>query len=1052
MPTPPSLLHAESAREQPVAPPKPRGRLRAFAPAAALVAIALAVTGMAYVVRADPTAVATPAYDEFADPDAPPVTTPPLPADGEPGIPLADGATASTIARLEAATTTTSSPSELALLARLLLQQAAVTGDAETYNRAVAALDRAVAQAPGDLAVRAQRAAARSTVHDFNGALKDAEAVLAVNADDPGALGAAYDAAFETGRYQKAEKDLTALMALRPDAPQVLIRQARWVALHGDPATAATLVGRARTAADQDGVVGTARASYELIAGKLALDEGRYDLAEAAYRNALVQAPGWHAALAGLGRTLAATGDLTGAEAALTQAGDTVPLPDTLSALGDVRTLLGDADGAAAAYGTVDVVATLESSAQLFNRAVILSRADRGVRTAAAVRDARAELTMRTDVYGYDALGWALLAHGEPKQAARAADRSLVLGTRDPRLLAHAGLAHAAAGHPVRAGTAAVRGGLAEPRGGPGAHEPGSRRPGLSSERSRRMNRRQLAVLVGVTAGLAGASVAVAPAAQAHPLGNFTRNTYVSLTISPDTITAQHVLDLAEVPTFQERRTMDTDGDGAVSSAEASAWGAARCATTSQQIVATTPQGALSWTVVKSEVTFPQGQGGLPTTRLECALTSPSGSATSLELAVGVEQGRVGWHEVTAVGDGVTLTSDVPTTSASQRLTAYPVGVSPIDLDRASLTWAAGPGAGAGAADEGSVDEGSVDEGSGNGNSNRKGAAAAEGTAAAPDGLTALAPRGLDGATQAFTNLVGAHQVTLGFGLLALAISLALGGLHALAPGHGKTLMAASLIGTEGRRRDALVLGASVTTAHTAGVVVLALALSLSSTIAPETAYPWLGLASATLAVGVGVSLFRQARRGGGLNRLHGHTHGPGGHTHGPGGHSHRPDHDHPPTVSSLSSSGLALSTARAPMLVAAPTHEHPHPHVHATAETEPVALHGSRAPTRRIVALGLAGGLVPSPSAIVVLLAGFALGRSWFALLLVVAYGLGMAFTLTMIGVVVVRAGGLTRRVAAGGMVPRPVLAVLTRLPLVAAVVVMSAGAWLGVRSFLAL
>jgi tetratricopeptide (TPR) repeat protein len=451
VPTPPSVLQAESAPAQPSAPHKSRGRVRSFAPAAALVALALGVTGTAYVVRADPTPVTTPAYDEFADPDAPQVTTPPLAAESEPGIPLADGATASTIARLEAATTTTSSPSELALLSRLLLQQAAVTGDAETYNRAVAVLDRAVAQAPGDLAVRAQRAAARSTVHDFTGALKDAEAVLAVTPDDPGALGAAYDAAFETGRYGKAEKDLTALIALRPDAPQVLIRQARWVALHGDPAAAATLVGRARTAADNDGVVGTARASYELIAGKLALDEGRYDLAEGAYRNALAQAPGWHAALAGLGRTLAATGALTGAEAALAQAGDTVPLPDTLSALGDVRTLLGDADGAAAAYGTVDVVATLESSAQLFNRAVILSRADRGVHTAAAVRDAQAELTTRKDVYGYDALGWALLAHGQPEQAARAADRSLVLGTRDPRLLAHAGLAHAAAGHPVRA-------------------------------------------------------------------------------------------------------------------------------------------------------------------------------------------------------------------------------------------------------------------------------------------------------------------------------------------------------------------------------------------------------------------------------------------------------------------------------------------------------------------------------------------------------------------------------------------------------------------------
>ncbi len=584
-----------------------------------------------------------------------------------------------------------------------------------------------------------------------------------------------------------------------------------------------------------------------------------------------------------------------------------------------------------------------------------------------------------------------------------------------------------------------------------------------------------LGVVVGTVVGAASVSVALAPAASAHPLGNFTRNTYVGVTVTPDRVLVDHVLDLAEVPTFQERRAMDTDGDGAVSDAEAAAWGAARCASSAEQIVATTAQGPLTWKVTRSAVTFPEGQGGLPTTRLECALTSPSGSATGLELAVAVEQGRVGWHEVTAVGDGVKLTSDVPTKTASQRLTAYPVGVSPLDVQAASISWT--PGVNAGGAGKGTGEGAAAAEGTAAaaGTSSSSTTSASETSAdAAASGLTAIAPRGLDGATRAFTNLVGAHQVTFGFALLALAISLALGGLHALAPGHGKTLMAASLIGTEGRRRDALVLGASVTTAHTAGVVVLAVALSLSSTIAPETAYPWLGLASATLAVGVGISLFRSARRGGGLNGLHGHSHGhahgPGGHTHGPGGHSH----DHSPLPPALSDHGhghegspaLAASAAGTATLVAAPSHEHrhegtdlhphphahPHPHPHGTVHAEPTAPHGSRAPTRRIVALGLAGGLVPSPSAIVVLLAGFALGRSWFALLLVLAYGVGMAFTLTMIGVIVVRAGGLTRRVAAGGVVPRPVLAVLTRLPLIAACVVMTAGLWLGIRSVLAM
>jgi len=419
---------------------------RALAPAAAVVALALVVTGGAYAIRHDASDTASAPYVEDAQPDAPDVLTPPLAADTAVGISLADDAAQATIDRLEAATATSASPGQLALLARLLLQRAAVTGDAETYGRAIAALDRAVKLAPADLAVRVQRASARSTVHDFVGALKDANFVLAVKPGDPGALGAAYDATFETGQYVVAKARLDSLVQLAPMAPQVLIRQARWVALNGDSAGAANLAARARTAAAAAGAVGTARASYDLVAGKLQLDEGRYDLAIGSYESALAAAPGWHAALAGLGRAKEASGDLVGAEQALSQAADLVPLPDTLSALGDVRTALGDTQGATVAYGTVDIVARLDSVKQLFNRAVVLSRADRGTDTASAVREARAEFATRRDVYGSDALAWALLADGRAAQAVPYADQSLRLGTKDPRLLAHAGLVHAAAG------------------------------------------------------------------------------------------------------------------------------------------------------------------------------------------------------------------------------------------------------------------------------------------------------------------------------------------------------------------------------------------------------------------------------------------------------------------------------------------------------------------------------------------------------------------------------------------------------------------------------
>lgn len=426
-------------------------RRRRIGPASAVVIFAIAVTTAAYLARVSTADDDSAAYVEFPISDAQAVATPPEAATGPVGVPLADAAAQATLERVAAQTELAASPGQLGLQARLLLQRAAVTGDADTYTRALAVLDQAVAIAPRDLDVLAERAGARITTHDFVGAADDAQRVLTANPEHLGALGAAYDAAFETGRYDNAERLLADLVRLAPASPQVLFRQARWAALNGDLVGAATGAARARSLAATSGVVGTARAGYDLLVGKLALDEGRYAIALGAYESALAAAPGWHAALAGLGRARAASGDLLGAEEALAAATAIVPLPETLTALGDVRSALGDAAGAELAYGTVDVVARLESVQQLASRAITVSRADRGVDTEAAVRDARDELRARKDVYGYDALAWALLADGRVAEAARMADRSLSLGTRDPRLLLHAGLAHAANGNDARA-------------------------------------------------------------------------------------------------------------------------------------------------------------------------------------------------------------------------------------------------------------------------------------------------------------------------------------------------------------------------------------------------------------------------------------------------------------------------------------------------------------------------------------------------------------------------------------------------------------------------
>jgi ABC-type nickel/cobalt efflux system permease component RcnA len=205
----------------------------------------------------------------------------------------------------------------------------------------------------------------------------------------------------------------------------------------------------------------------------------------------------------------------------------------------------------------------------------------------------------------------------------------------------------------------------------------------------------------------------------------------------------------------------------------------------------------------------------------------------------------------------------------------------------------------------------------------------------------------VDRATAAFTALVGKRSLSPGFALVALLLAVGLGAAHALAPGHGKTVMAAYLVGLRGTLRQAATIGATVTVTHTAGVLVLGLVLSSFRAVASERVYPWLGLGSGLLLAAVGVGLLVRAR---------------GGHHHH---HPHVHDHDH--------------------------HHHHDHHHDHGPA--------GQPLGRRGLVALGLAGGLVPSPSAVVVLLGGIALGQAWFGVALVVAYGLGMAATLTGVG-----------------------------------------------------
>src|SRR5438876_3959659 len=204
------------------------------------------------------------------------------------------------------------------------------------------------------------------------------------------------------------------------------------------------------------------------------------------------------------------------------------------------------------------------------------------------------------------------------------------------------------------------------------------------------------------------------------------------------------------------------------------------------------------------------------------------------------------------------------------------------------------------------------------------------------------------------SEILGHRELPIRLILVGLGVAFLLGALHAMSPGHGKTLVAAYLVGNRGTARHAIFLGGIVTFTHTVGVFLLGvITLFASSYIVPEKLYPWMGLISGLMIVGIGVNLFR-----GRLSR-YGHD-VRGHHHHGPGGHSHEiPE-------------GITL---------------------------------------RSLVALGVSGGIVPCPSALVVLLSAIALHRVELGLLLLVAFSLGLASSLVAVGVLVVRAGRLIER-----------------------------------------
>ncbi|MCX5335306.1 sulfite exporter TauE/SafE family protein [Streptomyces sp. NBC_00140] len=538
-------------------------------------------------------------------------------------------------------------------------------------------------------------------------------------------------------------------------------------------------------------------------------------------------------------------------------------------------------------------------------------------------------------------------------------------------------------------------------------------------------------------------------AASAHPLGNFTVNRYDGLVAAPGQLRVDHVEDLAEIPATQAKPDIEKLG--------MAGWAAQRCETAARDSEVTVDGRTAALTVQDSKARVRPGQAGLDTLRVECELTAPLPEDSTVTLgfrSAGTDSGP-GWREITARGDRMTLTaSDVPAKSLSRELTEYPQELlsSPADTTTADLRVRPG------------------------------GAALSEERTDAP--AASVLPRGADRWTRALDSLVARHDLTFGFAALALFIAVALGALHALAPGHGKTLMAAvaTARGGKARLKDVMPLAASVTVTHTLGVVALGLLVTAGSGAAPSV-ITWLGIASGVLVTGAGLTLVRRAWHHRKHAQGHGHTHGHShehdhghghddghGHGHDDGGHGHGPDHAHEPAPAPARQLALAAAHSHPTTDTAGHTHDdphhshdhghdddhshsHPHPHPHTPSHTVEHTHGGfththSTAPTLRgTILLGFAGGLVPSPSAVVVLVGAMALGQAWFGFLLVVAYGVGLALTLTAAGFAVVKLGtGMNRLLdRRPRWTTHPVTALVRRsAPLMSALLVVTLGAGL--------
>jgi len=485
---------------------------------------------------------------------------------------------------------------------------------------------------------------------------------------------------------------------------------------------------------------------------------------------------------------------------------------------------------------------------------------------------------------------------------------------------------------------------------------------------------------------------AFAAALNAHPLGNFTVSNYSRIELEKNQIHLRCVLDMAEIAAFQESQQIDTDRNKQLSAAELDAYLEKLTPEYAANLKLFVDDQPLQIQTAAKNISLPPGAGNLPTLRVEWDFVAEfdAGAAESirrLRFENANYRERLGWNEIVinrAAGINV-FDSSAFGSALTDELKAYPDDMlsAPLTERAAELSFTAGSTVPAEAATL----------------QNRNG------SASAPVRKDSLA------------ELISVREITPAIVLFGLALAFGLGAMHAMSPGHGKTVVGAYLVGSKGTVKHAAFLGLTVTVTHTLGVFALGLiTLFATQFILPERIMPFLSFVSGLLVLFIGLTLFKErlvSALGYKTNHHHHHEHGDAhehGHEHSRDGHHHHDHHD-------------------------AFTHTHDgntHSHLPPEAVT-----------WRSLLALGISGGLLPCPSALVLMLAAINLNRVGYGLLLTLAFSFGLAATLMCVGLAFLYLGKLLDRPSLGS---NPIV---KALPVFSAMVIACVGAVICYNSF---